>query len=233
LKFDSNAEWPEEKYRFMGVDLQGDGRRYYMIVAFDSVGNGRVISYGVCHSWLEVEQLAIKHKVQKADGENAHFVGIDCGYDWPEVAKESVRHGVDKIFNENGSDWKERFGWLCLRGDGKENFIWDDGIKRVVSPQGWYDTIPDSPPARYHFWSNKSVKNLVASIRDGHNKIKLAINTQDENLHRQLYSEYPDAEGNWKEASKENHLWDCLCECYAMGILAGIPFLGEDSTPKN
>ena len=233
MKYDSNSKWAEEKYRFMAVDLQGDGRRYYMIIAFDAMGNGRLINYGVVHSWLEIEQLAVKYNVQMPTGENAHFVGIDCGYDWKSVAAETVRHGVSKTFEDNGQQWKEHFGWLCLRGSGKEFWQWADGIKRAVSEQEWYDAGPDNPPARLYYWSNKAVKNLVASIRDGHNKLTLSINTQDETLQRQLYSEYPDAKGDWKEKSSENHLWDVLCQNYALGILAGIPFFGEDTAVKS
>ena len=233
VPFNSNESWPEEKFRFMGVDLQADGRRPYMITAFDALGNARVINYGVAYSWIEIEQIAIKYKVQKPDGNNAHFVGVDCGHDWSGVAKESVRHGIDLEFEDNGQQWKEHFGWLILRGEHKDWFLWEDDIKRVVSPQSWYDAGQDIPPARLHFWSNKSLKNLVASIRDGHNTLKLAINTQDEALQRQLYSEYPDEHGNWKEKSKENHWWDCLNMTYAMGILAGIPFYGKETQVKS
>jgi hypothetical protein len=233
VNYDSSSDWADECMRFMTVDLQGDGRRYYMVVAFDKIGNARLINYGCVHSWPEIEQLAIRFKVQKTSGENAHFVAIDCGYDWRGVAQEAVRHGKDIEFEQNGQRWKERFGWICLRGEGKENYLWSDNIKRVVSEQSWYDAGNDCPPARYHLWSNKSVKNLVASIRDGNNRLTLQINNQDEALQRQLYSEYPDANGDWKEKSSDNHWWDTLCMAYAMGMLAGIPFLGQDLAVKN
>jgi len=156
-----------------------------------------------------------------------------CGYDWRGVAQESVRHGVDVEFEDGGHKWKERFGWLCLRGEGKESFKWDDGISRPVSPQQPYSEGMEGAPARVYYWSNKSIKNLVAAIRDGNNKLKLTVNTTDETLQRQLYSEYPDEHGNWKEKSSENHWWDTLCMAYVMATLAGIPFLGESVSVKN
>jgi hypothetical protein len=229
ISYNSDTEWKDEKFRFLTCDLQGDGRRYWMVIAFDAYGNGRLIAYGCCNSWQELDDIAVKYKVQQADGHNAHFVGVDCGYDWRAVAQESVRHGIDV---DTGDGNYERFGWLCLRGEHKDTFQWEDGVKRVVSEQQWYDAGENFPAARVYFWSNKSIKTLVASIRDGHNKLTLSINNNDESLQRHLYSEYPDEKGDWIEKSSINHWWDTLCMAYAMGLLAGIPFLGENAAVK-
>jgi hypothetical protein len=230
-KFDSLGEWAEEKFRFMEIDVQGNSLWYWMITAFDAAGNARLIKYGEAHSWPELEQISITHKVVLPTGERAHHVGVDGNYMTGDVAKQTVLRGVDDVTTDaEGNQWREHFGWLMFRGDDRKRFKWPDGIERAIGPQEWYSEgfAEDLPPARQHWWSNYAIKNLVASIRDGHNKLKLVVNTTDENLNAQLYSEYPDEFGNWKQKSADNHFWDTLCMAYAHGLLAGIPFLGAD-----
>jgi hypothetical protein len=216
---DSTAPLPNEKL-FMAVDVQETEHwKYYLIVGYDdTLKKARIVHHGRHHDFSGIRDEAVKFGVMKENGENAHFVGVDCGYDRDNVFRACVKNGYDYEIEISGERFLQRKNWLCLRGDGnRDSYVWEDGIRRLVSEPDIYETDGEVP-ALVFYWTGDKVKNIVASIRDGHNPWKLYV-PADEALHRQLHSESPNENGHWEEDSKENHWWDCLCMTYAMKLL--------------
>jgi hypothetical protein len=232
---DTNEPNPNEVV-FMGVDIQEtESWKYWLVLGVsEEVNKARVIAFGRCHDWGGIQDAAVKHGVMLPDGQNAYHVGVDVGHRTREVCEELVKHGYDYPCEMNGEKGTLRKTWLGLRGDSykRENYLWsEDGIRRFVSEAEVWEGDGETP-AIVHFWIGDQIKNIIASVRDGYNKLKLTIpapqNKEEETLLRQLHSESPNEKGHWEEDSKENHLWDCLSMCYVLYTLYKV---AKETTP--
>lgn len=231
-QYDANKEWPEEAYRLMAVDYQRiNSKKYFVIRAFDAKGNSRQIAYGHVNAWDEIE------RIQKENNVLPQCTLIDCGYQQTEneVYIESVKRGGEVEFQQGSTRWKEHVGWLCLKGDGKANWKHTDGVTRYFTEEISVDTSPGLPLARLYMWSNYSIKNILAKLRDGQGAVKWATNKVDNDYISQMHSEMmKDVEDpktglvvqRWKKIHDDNHYWDCEAMILVGALMLGIPLEG-------
>jgi phage terminase large subunit GpA-like protein len=104
-------EWPEEKARFMAADKQArGGEHYYWIIrAFGAKGASRLIAYGRCHTYAELESIRKEYKVPLANAV------IDSGFrasevyhwclqsQWKPFKGDNVAHFPHRIMTADGA----------------------------------------------------------------------------------------------------------------------------------
>lgn len=237
-QYDPAGIWPEERYRWMAIDYQrSQGARYYVIRAFDEKGNSRQIKYGKAFSWDDIDSIRKANKVLP------HFTLVDAGYEQGEVALECVKRGEWIEFEEGGKKYKQFQHWLALKGDQKAEWEHkEDGIKRYYDEGQFLYNSNDLPPAVMYLWSNYSVKNIFAKLRDGKGKVKWATNVLDNDYINQLFSEVleevPDKKTGlmvrrWQKKSDNNHFLDCECEILVGALMAGLPITGVEDLSQH
>lgn len=166
--YDSNAEWADERVRFMTVDIQEKSPQFWWLVrAWAKDGRSRLIAYGTADTWNELDSIREQHKVKH------HRTFIDCG-------NKPKEHLLYASCAQNGR-WGMIGGkkvWLCYiacKGSGKNEWPHDkDGIKvdypysreelKYVSlndPK--YKGVRGCP---FYSWSNLSIKTTLAHLRD-------------------------------------------------------------------
>ncbi len=86
-KYEVQTTWPEEKFRFMQVDVQ-ETEFWIVVRAWGLLGESRRLYCGQKFNWTEVELLQKEHTI--AD----EHVFIDSGYRTKEVYRKCCQHGA-------------------------------------------------------------------------------------------------------------------------------------------
>lgn len=101
-EYNLGDQWDEEVVRFMAADKQAKGGEHYwwLVRAFAKNGHSRLIAYGKCHTYEELEELREAHGVKVANAI------IDSGFRATEVYR-----------------FCSRTGWKPFKGDQTEFYI--------------------------------------------------------------------------------------------------------------
>ncbi len=231
--YKSSDEWPEETIRFLTIDVQKD-YLYWLIRAWSAkVPECRLIDWGTCAGFGEIEEIATKYKVDPL------CIGVDSGNDTREVYKESCQRSKVKIINGR----RVLAQWVCLRGDGGsspltpkkfyKHKIEEHGkqleIDRLYSPVQYVDcqwaTDSKFKPLRatLYNWSNYSVKKILQGLRDKQLPFNWKLNERaNSDYTQQIFSEELSAKtGRFEKINDKNHIWDCECMQLVMSLMAG------------
>lgn len=169
--YDVNAEWPEEKYRFLIADCQKDLKKFYVgVYACSLSGEDRELARETAHSFDDIAAIQQHWKVKD------QRVFLDCGYHMTRVLRECVQRGHTATIRVGKA---LRTVWLCwhgLKGSGQETFSHINPKTkaqefRIYSPLKMYDVCEGTnlrlPRAPYYEWSNLHCKDLLRARRDG------------------------------------------------------------------
>jgi len=232
--------WAEETHRFMTVDYQKiNSIKYYVIRSWSNKTNeSRLLKKGYVTNWEEVAQLAIDYKLPP------YCIGVDSGYNATEVYAESIKNG--KLMQVG----KHRLyaSWICFKGDGaKFSYKHKDESYKYYSqevhgdPNFGYGNKFKGINARLHLWSNYSIKNILANLRDNQiENYKWTTDTSDksyiEQLHSEVLKDFIDSKTNttkqvWVKTSENNHYWDCECMNLCMAVMASAYNTGQVDKP--
>lgn len=207
--YDVKSDWPEEKHRFLTIDVQQEGEFYYVLRAW-SDKEARRLDYGHLFSFDAIEQK------QAEFGVPANHVAIDSGYRTREVYSYCCKNG-----------------WTAFKGESVEHFTHSvrrgklkDFVRRSYSTPAKGDPEAGKRRQGQRFcklvrWSNPAIKDRLKRLRDGkgvkwqHTQTK---ESEDElEYERQMRAEYPvikkDVNGrrsrSWTCPSGNNHFFDC------------------------
>lgn len=207
--YDFGSEWPEEKCRFMAADKQAKGGEHYwwLIRAFGERGASRLVAYGRCNTYDELEQIRTQHNVPV---KNAM---IDHGYKGTEVAR-----------------WCARSKWKMMKGDTAQWYL-----HSVMGPKGIAQTVrrlwqlghidphigtSASAPNRHlplYRFSSETVKDFFAEMMQGLVGDWTFPKNVGKDYMQQITAEHhvsrTDAKGRifweWRQIRPDNHLGDC------------------------
>lgn len=243
--------WADEKFRFMTVDCQANFLEFFVVIRAWGTNESRRLFRGRVTSWEAVRQLQLDWKVR------SQFVGVDSGYRASEVYRQCCRH-VD----ETGRGWIALKGspaenFIHTFPSGKTT-VPRPNEKRVYSErqygdhmlglknadvEKWLAGISSHASELYrkgklrcplYLWSNPSVKDITANLRDGQGLPWLAPTseqrTMEENVYRTQMASEPkvlehDSRGNEKwmyHQIGDNHFWDCENMQTACAVIAGV-----------
>lgn len=198
-------KWDEEKMRFMAADKQSRGGEHYwwLIRAFSSQGESRLIAYGACRSYEELEEIRKAHGVPLANAM------IDSGYRATEVYA-----------------WAARSKWKLFKGDSIPHYTVRAGNGAVVR-RLWSKTTVDAGIGRrpnmptrqlplFRF-ATDTTKDFLAECYSGMVGEWTLPSDAGEDYLRQLTAErrigVEDSRGRmryvWKQSRPDNHLLDC------------------------
>lgn len=239
----------EERYRFMTVDCQADFLEFWIIIRAWGAGQSRRLLFGKVDSWEAVREKQLEWKVR------SQFVGVDSGYRASEVYRQCCRY-VD----ETGRGWVALKGSPAesfihtFPGTGRDA---RPSEKRVYSErqfgdhmlgmknrdvEKWLSTVSPHALALYqrgklrcplYLWSNPSVKDITANLRDGKGMPWFAPSCDQNSEMEVIYTAHMgsepkvlerDSRGNEKWAYHQvgdNHGWDCENQNTAFAIIAG------------
>jgi hypothetical protein len=219
--YDSNAEWPEEKRRFLTVDVQRKAPKFWWVVrAWAANGDSRLIAYGNCNSWEELETVRINHKVKL----NRTFVDSGDGQNTHDIYTECAKHG--KWVTD--SDRKQRWiSYVATKGSGNNSFAHKENGKELNRPYGKEEiqaaSLGNDPKYKnvrgcpFYLFSNLQLKSILEHLRDGKGA-KWVANEVCENYKAHMKSEVLAAviKGNKSvpryvpvTENADNHWWDC------------------------
>ncbi len=237
--YDPVKAWPEEAYRFMGVDKQMEGVFWYVVRAVARSGESRLLSFGRLVGWAEVSATAKVWQV------NSNRVLIDSGHDTLEVYAMCSANG-----------------WIALKGEDRPFYLHPvkvNGrimrtIRRSYAPVQPVDPERGQKGAARRFaqlilWSNPALKRRLKILREGRGAkfLSRTPTTPEEaealrDYNRQLAAEYLkvtiDRETGkkveeWVCPSRYNHLGDCelmiLVGCLVLKIL---PDMSQEGAPE-
>lgn len=209
---DYNPDWPDEKFRFMTIDVM-DNYMFFVIRAWALSGESRRIAFGKISTWDDIKALQAQHKVKDwnvfldaRDGEITSVVLAKC------------------VENK----------WFGIMGSGADSFTREVVVKGrrirvkcsfIVNKKDIFRGTAKAGKsfARYFLWSNSTFKPVMKNLRDGKGAPwKLGrgqgLNASDEEYDIQMHSEYLMTESDkrgferkvWtKVKGRENHAWDC------------------------
>lgn len=238
--------WADERFRFLTVDCQADFLEFWAVVRAWGTNESRRLWRGRLASWEAVRQLQLDWNVR------SQFVMVDSGYRASEVYRQCCRY-VD----ETGR------GWVAFKGSPSENFLHTfpgtkrPSEKRLYSERQYGDTMLGlknldvekwlagvSPDALklykqgklkcpLYLWSNPSIKDITANLRDGKGIAWLAPageqNSPDELIYKahmasepKVLEHGPRGEEKWVyHQVGDNHLWDCENMQTVGAVIAG------------
>lgn len=244
------ADGFEERFRFLTVDCQADFLEFWAVVRAWGGGQSRRLWRGKLDSWEAIRGVQLKWNVK------SQFVAVDSGFRGSEVYRQCCRH-VD----ETGRGWiafkgspSETFIHTFPPQPGRaprpnEKRVYSErtygdpmlGFKNRDSEK-WLSTVSPHALALYqkgnfkcplYLWSNPSVKDITANLRDGKGIPWFAPleerYDQGENIYKAQMGSEPkilerDARGNEKWSYHQvgdNHYWDCENEQTVCAIMAG------------
>lgn len=242
---DGVEPWAEEKFRFLTVDCQANFLEFWAVIRAWGPNESRRLWRGKLTSWEAVRQLQLEWNVR------SQFVSIESGYRGSEVYRQCCRH-VD----ETGR------GWVAFKGRPQVDFVHTfknkPSERRVYAEPGvgdhmlglknkdvekWLTEISPHAVRLYqkgllkcplYLWSNPSVFDITANLRDGQGQAWLAPVSEQNSLEDRIYREHlagevkvpgHDARGKeiyeWHEVGP-NHLWDAENLQTVCAIIAGV-----------
>jgi hypothetical protein len=240
--YDVNAEWPEEKYRFLIGDCQRDLKKFYISVfAVALSGESRELARETVESFDAIAEVQKKWNVKD------QRVFLDCGYEMTKVLRECVRRGHVGWVNNGAKKIKMWMCWTGLKGSGQETFIHHHPKtklpeNRIYSERKFYDvnagTSGNHPRAPYYEWSNLHCKDLARQRRDGEEGIPKLLTLPDTLPPTDQWSHFMQMRSEKRivdfrkgkkaarwEPTKEtrpNHEWDKVAMFMAVMAICGI-----------
>lgn len=230
--YDYNDIWAEEASRFMAADKQAKGGEHYWyaIRAFGKAGKSRLIAYGRCSSYAELEKIREHHNVPKVNAM------IDSGYRAGEVYRFVASTG-----KWVSGKWN---GWKAFKGDSAEYFL-----HLSVDPQNptakktvrriWRKTLQDPmfgtaaqgkcPPIPLYMFAADQTKDLLATFMTGQVGEWTIPKSVSREYLRQVTAErreeVSDSRGRvryvWKRIAQDNHLLDCELMILVGALISG------------
>ena len=108
------------RLRFLSVDVQRD-HFWGGVRSFTPDGKSRLLWAGKIHSWEEIQSMGVKYEVAPS------LTFIDCG---------------DKPFADQGVyEYASRYGFCCLRGDGRTSFNHKSKVRSGATTQKYYSPV--------------------------------------------------------------------------------------------
>ena len=201
-------------YRFLTIDCQRtDPFFYYTCRAWNSNGESRLVSYGTCNTWNEIEA------VQKRNNVPDHFVFVDTG-DGPKTEAtraECLRHGHWGTLA--GNDYES---WLCynsLKGAKEPGFKHKDNLFYRYNEPIEYAAAINAPEDEgktlvHYTFSNFRMSQILTTLRDGKGKTWEAVDVNQEYTDHlnSTYAQQNFKTGKWEYVTKQGqyeHYWDC------------------------
>jgi hypothetical protein len=161
--YNPNAEWPDEKYRFLIVDCQKELKKFYAgVFSVSMAGEIRERYRGEAQSWEELREIQRKHEVKD------QRVFVDCGYSMSKVLRQCVQFKHEGWITIGGRKQKHWLCWTGLKGSGREIFqVHNPRTKlmesKIHSVRKFYDVSEGTnlrlPRAPYYEWSNLHCRN--------------------------------------------------------------------------
>lgn len=215
--YDTNADWPDEKVRFLTVDIQDKTPTFWWLVrAWSADGRSRLLGYGSCNTWQELDAIRIQYKVKQ------HRTFVDCGnkpFD-NNLYTQCAMNGSWKVFN-NQRIW---CSYIACKGSGKDDYSHAEGDKVVTRPyskeETKYVSLPNEPQYKgvrgcpYILWSNLQIKTTLAHLRDGKGASWAANQVCDlykkQMLSEELVKNPKNGKPVWEKLTPQtrNEIWD-------------------------
>lgn len=202
--------WPEEKRRFLGVDVQKD-HLFYVCRSFGQGGSSRLIDYGKIADFSSLREKITALGVDDDD------VIIDSGYMATTIYNEVTKSG---------------YAWKPMKGDDYQYFV-VEGVR-----QPYKDTLVDPAmgtsmqgqvrPVRLFVYSNPAIKDLLSEYTRGigpswqiPENVTLDYIEQMSAEHREeIVDAYGKVTYKWvNRPRKANHFWDCECMILVAGLV--------------
>ena len=206
----SGELWEGELLRCLMVDRQRD-HRWAIVRAWKQTGESRLLWAGKLLMSEDVEQLRVRMKVPK------DYVFQDAQYETGQVYDECVR-----------------YGWVAFHGSQEDGFTHfppnRPAVKKFFSPIKRAQA-PCGGQARYIFWSNEKVKDVLAILRAGRGPAWETPDDASADYRHQIASEIKRdvvskttkaVRATWVRVRKDNHLWDCEAMAVAFGLIKGL-----------
>lgn len=234
VKIEGNVAYD---YVFLTVDVQ-QTEFWAVVRGWSKTGESWLLWAGRLFTWDEIEAKQTEFKVP------GQCVFVDAAYEQTRVMRECARH--NKLVDINGrKDW---VGWKGLDGENQERKSFEyhpENSKPILLPYSWPPKYLSGNSgisagvafAKWHLWSNKTVKDILVRLRDGKGSKWLAYDGAPQDWHEQMYSErrikvydkFGKESIKWDRIGKRpNHLWDCeamqvVAACMAQIIGEPIP----------
>lgn len=241
VKIDGNIAYD---YIFQTVDVQ-ETEFWAVVRGWSKTGASWLLWAGRLFTWYEVEAKQTEFKVP------GQCVFVDAAYEQNRVMRECAKR--NKLIEINGRrDW---LGWKGLDGENQERKSFEyhpENSKPILLPYSWPPKYLSGNSgissgtcfAKWHLWSNKTVKDILIRLRDGKGSKWLAYDGAPQDWHEQMYSErrirvydkFGKESIKWDRIGKRaNHLWDCeamqvVAACMAQIIGEQIPLKEESAT---
>lgn len=230
--YDINAERPDT-VRFLTIDVQETSpHMWYIIREWDiKTSESRLISYGSCNTWAEINELRIKHRVKEFN------TLVDSGYATKDIYTACAKAGRWGVIGGQRR-------WLCYlatKGTSSPGFkhhikgqepIWRfyteveiKGVNFGNDPK--FAGVQGCP---FVAWSTIKIKNILNGLVHGHGP-KWIAKEVDDVYRKQMTSERPIAvfkngrkETSWEKYNPKdrNEYWDLeALQCLASNM-AGI-----------
>lgn len=238
-----DLSWADEAYRFMSVDVQQTSF-WVVIRAWAKTGESRLLWAGQLFTWADLDAKQAEFKV------NSPCVFVDAGFDQQNVVRECAKR--NRLIDVNGrKDWS---GWKALDGENKEtkNFTYRaKNSKPVLLPYSWPPRYMDGqsglansnrngggPYCQWFLWSNRTIGDIHARLRDGTGAIWLGYDGVCREWHEHQFSQrriktYNDLGQEkvvWERVGRrQDHLLDAERMNIVGASMAGI--IGEGIKP--
>jgi hypothetical protein len=186
-EYDENQEWKDEKHRFLTVDVQEKSPRFWWLIrAWAANGDSRLIKYGYCETWKELNEIRLKYNVRE------QRVFVDAGHDSTDVYTGCASQWRKTVINKKNVT----VCYNAAHGQGVQGFYntKDKTWRWYKEPELKPAKIGDDPNYKgpkgcpFYSWANTPVKKVLEHLRDGKGSKWLANNVCD-TYKKQMYSE--------------------------------------------
>jgi len=219
--YDPSVKWDDQAFTIMTVDCQQYLADFWVCIRqWSRDGRSRLVRYERPKSFEEVEEI------REQNGVKSGLVFVDRMYKPDEVAAACAKYGWRMMQGEDTADY------LISETKGKRKLK----RRRPVSNKVRVSISRNSPIVLLFRWSNPTVKDILATLKEGKGAEWLAcdVGEQTEAYQKQVNGERKtesiDRHGNtvlmWKKF-RENHALDCECMQVAAAIVMGCFGSGE------
>lgn len=217
--YDFGEPMPDEITRFMAADKQSKGGEHYWYVirAFGMFGKSRLVTYGKCNSYTELEEVRQRYNVSPKNSV------IDCAYKRNEVLRFCAASGW-KAFSGDDADF------FLIRDEAKQKTFRQCWKAEWAQPEGVKPVAGQARRVRVFRWSNPWVFDILGEFATGLvGEFTIPRQVGREYL-KQMSShqrvEVKDTRGRykhrWDQVLKDDHLRDCECMIHVAAIASKV-----------
>lgn len=210
-EYANGEKWDGEVYRFMTIDRQRD--HFWAVVrAWKPDGASRLLYEG------KVLTVEMCREIQQ------RFKVID------DYTFQDAQHATGDVYDDC-----VKYGWVALHGSDDSGFTWNlpkrrpirkffTPLRRAAAPLGGV--------ARYIFWSNEKVKDILMQLRAGRGASWQTADDISAHYQLQINSESKRPHINRKTkrvseiyqviGSRPNHIFDCEAEQIVAALIKGV-----------